>query len=62
VNGDEHAELELISVTELARLWHVSRATIERRIHDGTIPAVWIGPTLRVPAAAARRIVNGDDR
>jgi excisionase family DNA binding protein len=55
-------ELELLTIPQLAALWHVSRRTIERRLESGEIPYVRVGPRRQIPAAAAARIAACDTR
>jgi excisionase family DNA binding protein len=50
-----------VPIAEACRVLSISRATASRRIADGSIKAVHIGPTIRVPVAELRRLV-GDDR
>lgn len=43
---------------QVAALVGLSRATIYRRIEDGTIPAVRIGGLYRIPAAALQHLLR----
>lgn len=51
-------ELELLTLADLAALWHVSKRTIERRIAAGEIPTVTIGGHRRIRAVDAARIAG----
>jgi excisionase family DNA binding protein len=42
----------LLTITEVARAMRVSKMTVYRLVHDGSLPAVRIVRSLRVPAAA----------
>lgn len=48
----------LMTVPEVAGLLRVSRMTVYRQIHDGTLPAVRMGRTLRVPRQAVKKILG----
>jgi excisionase family DNA binding protein len=52
---------EAVPISEACRVLSISRATASRRIADGSLLAIRIGPTIRVPVAELRRLV-GDDR
>lgn len=52
-------ELELLSMGELASLWHVSTKTIRRLVNAGEIPTVRFGRSVRIRADVARAIVEG---
>jgi excisionase family DNA binding protein len=49
-----------LTIPQAAAALNMSRATIYRRIEDGTIRAVRIGGLIRVPTSELERIVNGD--
>ena len=51
-------ELEMLTIAELAELWHVGYRTIERHIASGEIPTVMIGGLRRIRARDAARIVD----
>jgi excisionase family DNA binding protein len=52
---------EAVPISEACRVLSISRATASRRIADGSIRAIHIGPTIRVPVAELRRLV-GEER
>ncbi len=43
-----------MTVAEVAALMRVSRMTVYRLIHDGRLPAVQVGRSMRVPEQAVR--------
>jgi excisionase family DNA binding protein len=47
-----------LTIPEAAAMLHVSRASIYRRIDDGTIRAVKFGALTRIPASEIHRIVG----
>jgi excisionase family DNA binding protein len=53
---------QAVPVAEVARALSISRATAHRRIADGSIHAIRIGPTVRVPVAELRRLLDGGAR
>lgn len=55
---------EFVTVSELARYWHVSERTIYRHILKGALPAVRIGPfgRLRLRTRDALNYGRPDDR
>ena len=50
---------EVVPISEACRVLRISRATASRRIADGSIRAIHIGPTIRVPVAELRRLLDG---
>ena len=51
--GDrELAELRLMTVAEVAAVMRVSKMTVYRLVHGGTLPAVRVGRSFRVPEQA----------
>ncbi len=46
------APVRFYTVTEVAALLACSRVTVWRSIHNGTLPAVQIGRSWRIPATA----------
>jgi excisionase family DNA binding protein len=48
--------------TELARLWGVSRRTVDRAIAAGSLRAHRIGAAVRIPASAAHAYAEGPRR
>lgn len=50
---DKYAHREILLKEEAADICRVSVRTIERRIEDGTIPAIYLSErTIRIPASA----------
>ena len=43
------AELRFLTVAEVAALMRVSKMTVYRLVHGGTLPAVRVGRSFRVP-------------
>lgn len=43
----------LHTVAELAARWRVSKMTVHRLVDDGTLPALRIGRSIRIPRSAA---------
>ena len=48
----------LVTVTQVAHILGVSKMTVYRLVHDGTLPAMRIDNSYRVPAAALRDYLN----
>jgi excisionase family DNA binding protein len=46
------AELRLMTVAEVAAIMRVSKMTVYRLVHGGTLPAVRVGRSFRVPEQA----------
>ena len=46
------AELRFLTVAEVAALMRVSKMTVYRLVHGGTLPAVRVGRSFRVPEKA----------
>lgn len=53
----EHA---LLTAAEVAAVMRVSKMTVYRLIHAEDLPAVRVGRSLRVPAAAVREYLSFD--
>ena len=47
-----------VTVAEVAELMRVSKMTVYRMIHSGDIPAVRVGKSFRVPAAAIDQMMG----
>ena len=45
-------ELRFLTVAEVASLMRVSKMTVYRLVHGGTLPAVRVGRSFRVPEQA----------
>jgi excisionase family DNA binding protein len=50
---------EVVTISEACRVLAISRATASRRIADGSLPAIRIGPTIRIPVVELRRLLEG---
>ena len=51
-NSGALAELRFLTVAEVAALMRVSKMTVYRLVHGGTLPAVRVGRSFRVPEQA----------
>jgi excisionase family DNA binding protein len=51
-------ELELLTLAEVAELFHLGERTVEKLVANGTIPSVKIGRARRVRAVDAARIAS----
>lgn len=47
-----------LTVAEVAEMARVSRMTVYRMVHAGELPAIRVGRSYRVPAAAVRRMLS----
>jgi excisionase family DNA binding protein len=52
------AELKFLTVAEVAALMRVSKMTVYRLVHGGTLPAVRVGRSFRVPEQAVHAYLN----
>ena len=50
---------QFYTVAEVAEITRVSRMTIYRMVHSGSLPAVRVGSSYRVPASALNQLVMG---
>ena len=50
--GGGLTELRFLTVAEVAALMRVSKMTVYRLVHGGTLPAVRVGRSFRVPEQA----------
>ncbi len=53
------AELRFLTVAEVATLMRVSKMTVYRLVHGGTLPAVRVGRSFRVPEQAVHDYLSG---
>ncbi|WP_371741646.1 helix-turn-helix domain-containing protein [Novosphingobium sp. 9U] len=51
-------EILAFSIAETARRTSLSKATVWRRVRDGTIPTVMVGKRRLIPAASLRKLVG----
>lgn len=55
----DRRELEVLKPNEVARILKVSRGTVYRWMHNGTLPYVKIGgDTYRIPADEVRKLIR----
>lgn len=52
--GDAVASIKFLTVAEVATTVRVSKMTVYRLIHDGTLEAVRVGRSFRVPEQAVQ--------
>lgn len=52
------AEVELVSVPDVAKFLNVHRNTVYRMLHAGLLPKVEILNVIRIPMDAVRKFVN----
>jgi len=52
------AELRFLTVAEVAALMRVSKMTVYRLVHGGTLPAVRVGRSFRVPEQAVNEYLK----
>jgi excisionase family DNA binding protein len=52
----------LLTVPEAATALRLSRGTVYKKIQRGELPAVYVGATVRVPAAALARALTRSGR
>jgi excisionase family DNA binding protein len=50
---------QVVTIAEACSVLQISRATASRRIADGSIHAIRIGPTIRIPVVELRRLLDG---
>ena len=59
-NGERPlAELRFLTVAEVASVMRVSKMTVYRLVHGGTLPAVRVGRSFRVPEQAVNDSLAG---
>jgi excisionase family DNA binding protein len=60
--GAKHAAaLELMTVHEVATLLRVSKMTVYRLVHSGTLRATRVGQSLRLPRATVEAFLRDTD-
>jgi len=52
------AEVKFLTVAEVATVMRVSKMTVYRLVHAGTLPAVRVGRSFRVPEQAVHDYLN----
>jgi excisionase family DNA binding protein len=53
------SELRFLTVAEVAAVMRVSKMTVYRLVHGGTLPAVRVGRSFRVPEQAVNDYLAG---
>ena len=51
-------DLRFLTVAEVARMMRVSKMTVYRLVHGGTLPAVRVGRSFRVPEQAVQEYLS----
>lgn len=46
------AEVKLLTVAEVAKIMRLSKMTVYRMVNSGTLPALKVGRSIRVPQAS----------
>lgn len=52
------SELRFLTVAEVAKMMRVSKMTVYRLVHGGTLPAVRVGRSFRVPEQAVEQYLQ----
>jgi excisionase family DNA binding protein len=52
------SELRFLTVAEVAAMMRVSKMTVYRLVHGGTLPAVRVGRSFRVPEQAVQEYLQ----
>jgi len=52
--SQELGEVRFLTVAEVATMMRVSKMTVYRLVHAGTLPAVQVGRSFRIPESAVR--------
>jgi excisionase family DNA binding protein len=58
MNATTELKPAALTISEAGTALHMSRASIYRRIEDGTIRAVKIGSLTRIPVSEIRRLLD----
>jgi excisionase family DNA binding protein len=53
------AQVQFLTVAEVATLMRVSKMTVYRLVHNGELPAVRVGKSFRVPEKAVHDYLRG---
>jgi excisionase family DNA binding protein len=61
VGGKQAAALDLMTVHEVATLLRVSKMTVYRLVHAGTLRATRVGQSLRLPRATVEAFLRDTD-
>jgi len=51
-------DLRFLTVAEVAKMMRVSKMTVYRLVHGGTLPAVRVGRSFRVPEQAVQEYLS----
>jgi excisionase family DNA binding protein len=52
--------MKVMTTSEVMSTLRLSRATVAKRVRDGTLPAVQIGKVFRFPADPIERLARGE--
>lgn len=53
------AQVQFLTVAEVATMMRVSKMTVYRLVHNGELPAVRVGKSFRVPEKAVHSYLEG---
>jgi excisionase family DNA binding protein len=53
------AQVQFLTVAEVAAMMRVSKMTVYRLVHNGELPAVRVGKSFRVPEKAVHAYLEG---
>ena len=53
------AQVQFLTVAEVAAMMRVSKMTVYRLVHNGELPAVRVGRSFRVPEDAVHEYLRG---
>jgi excisionase family DNA binding protein len=53
------AQVQFLTVAEVASMMRVSKMTVYRLVHNGELPAVRVGKSFRVPEKAVHSYLEG---
>lgn len=53
------SDLAFLTVVEVATVLRISKMTVYRMLHDGTLESVRVGRGYRIPAKAVRTLLEG---
>lgn len=57
-SGDDISEVKFLTVAEVAAVMRVSKMTVYRLVHAGSLPAVRVGRSFRVPEVAVNEYLR----
>jgi excisionase family DNA binding protein len=56
--SQELGEVRFLTVAEVASVMRVSKMTVYRLVHSGTLPAVQVGRSFRIPESAVKNYLR----